>query len=129
MFVGIWTVFAFPTQTAFQYFLFAQQMRMRKCYLSCSLGTSTYRMDGIYPCQFASLRAYTGSLKLGFGNNIVHCSLKSCFVESFWFLQYPTYCCREKGEQSFYKLLTSIRQHLQSVSYQCHHKSIWLPGR
>ena len=42
-------------------------------------------VNSIDPCQFTSSRAYIISLKLGTGSKTVHCSLKSCFVESFFF--------------------------------------------
>ena len=40
-----WTIFAFPSQTTFQYFLFDQQMHMRNCCLRLCVGTNAHRIE------------------------------------------------------------------------------------
>ena len=76
---------------------------------SCVEENNTSPITGSYPCQLARLCAYPGCLKLGIGNNTVHCSLKGCFVVSFLFsLQHQTYRFREKGEPSNYMMYKSF---------------------
>ena len=49
--------------------------------ISTRVGSSKYKpLLMVFVCAIL-LHAYTSGLNLGIGNNTVHCSLKSCFVE------------------------------------------------